>query len=167
MNKIIIYILGAVTGAAATYVYCKEKYQRENSQDAQEVREYYKNLYSNNEKDDYKDLTEEYDGSKDIDNRDPDENVAKEEIKNSASIIFIGEELFGEDDRFVDETIFLYSDGVFTDADRDPISDVTKLIGNNVKKILNTDEDSIYIRNYLTNREYEILRLEEEYSEEE
>lgn len=73
---------------------------------------------------------------------------------------------FGEDDTNYEQLSFTYyADGVLTDDNDDPVTNVAEIIGDALNHIGEWEPDAVYVRNETLGLEYEILRDERTYAE--
>lgn len=185
MNKGFIFILGLTIGAAGgsivTWKLLQSKYEQLAREEVEEVREYYAT------KDKPVDNPEE---SEDESETETPTELSNEEIRTEYSSIasmyakndekeggdlpmrrepyVISPAEFGEDDKYEQETLYYYADGVLADREGNRIEDIESCIGyeslNHFGEFTDGD-DSVYVRNDDTMMEYEVLLDESNYAD--
>lgn len=176
MNKaaLLSFVCGAIVGAVCVHIIEKERHEKE----IESVKETYRanagkkvihmpekdNVYENdqnpdtekkekepikkNEFQEYQDLTRRYNGSsqkKDIYPIPPDE--------------------FGDLANYDRITYYYYNDGVVADEDGDRIIDLEEKIGDGLDYLGEYEPDSSYVRNDILEIDYEILAVDEKYTD--
>lgn len=189
MNKVLYFLAGVGVGAAGTYFYLKNKYEKYTQEEIDSVKEAYKISKSeavsenspgeemvevNDVKPDLKDLKKsmkEYKRKEVKDYTDYSTKVEKSENpihqKFSEDPEIISEEDFGEIDGYETVTLMYYSDGVLAEDISDEIVDnAEEKVGTSyVDVLLKEGKDAVYVRNEITKTDYEICKSIQTYKE--
>lgn len=71
----------------------------------------------------------------------------------------ISDEEFGEIEGYTSITLFYFpEDGILTDENEEPVDNVNDLVGDALDRFMESEDDSIYIRNDIKRCDYEILK---------
>lgn len=167
-NIIISFIAGAITGAAAVYFAMKGKVDA----DSEALREAIKKLDAS--KYDSKEKTEKI--KKDDDDilkyakvlaEEKYEAPSNEEEVDAPYMITMadyGDKINKYDSPYLTKSYNLYSDGVVTDEDDEPLKDVEEELGTDyISFFEKTGADIAYVRNDALEIDYEIVKMDEEY----
>lgn len=172
-------VLGSIVGGFVGWFMTRTYYKKE----IQEIREAYAEIEKKKEKsqhDDIEDIVavkvnevgEEYTVSKE-DLHEYAELLRKqgytsstENTSNEGKIYTIAPDEFGEDpDNYETLSFTYYADGVLTDDNDDPVTNIAEIIGDGLNHIGEWEPDAVYVRNEKLGLEYEILRDERNYAE--
>ena len=88
-----------------------------------------------------------------------------EKTSSEGKIYTIPPDEFGEDDNYETLSFTYYADGVLTDDNDDPVTNIAEIIGDALNHIGEWEPDAVYVRNEKLGLEYEILRDERNYAE--
>lgn len=150
-----VFAAGVVTGAAVVRNYIR----RQTDEEIRSVREAFSAKYSDMRDKDKKDAADSLlnDNTKD--------KTDDTESKDAPYIITPTE--FGENDDYETVTLYYHSDDVLTDHDNEIIDDIENSVGNTaLNTLIESGEDSIFVRNPERKCDYEILIDLTAYSEE-
>lgn len=183
IKSLLIFAVGAGIGALITNIIMKEKYEAIVQEELESIRESYERefyegeigeVFSNEEKglvlssDRYKKIARSYDTCSIIAGSDGE---IVDEIIGSDSIhapYIISLEEFSEGGEIFDKiSIYYYSeDGVLVDDNKEVVVDVDEMIGNDTLScFVDNFSEVVYVRNERFNIDYEVILLEENYSE--
>ena len=169
MNKsagLMLFIFGAVIGAAAAWKLTKTKYETIANDEIESVKRAYKNT-----KGDTKDMDKAAKQYADIIS---DRNYAVNEAEavpaenndDYPRPYVITPEEFSENFEYDTVDITYFADGVLADENNEPIEDIENTIGNDaVRHFGEYEPDSVYVRNERLKCDYEILRDERKYAD--
>lgn len=175
MNKsagLVLFVFGAVIGAAAAWKLTKTKYETIANDEIESVKRAYKKA-----KEDSKDIIYAKDIAKaakkyvDIignENYVGNESKAVPAKDNDDYLrpYIITPEEFSENFEYDTVDITYFADGVLTDENNEPIEDVENTIGKDaVRHFGEYEPDSVYVRNERLKCDYEILRDERSYAD--
>lgn len=94
-----------------------------------------------------------------------EDNIAEKTMHND-NIIVIPPEEFGTKPGFETVTLSYFADGVIKDENDDSIKDIDSTISKEALKHFGEyEEDSVFVRNYVTETDYEVLRDLRTYAE--
>lgn len=163
MNKLLIFVVGATLGSAATWYILKDRYKKIADEEIASVKEMYskKNQTKKEEsigtqaKNNLNAVNKiiESNGYKLYSNN------SKPEIKDEQVIepYVISPEEAGENGYEIESFVY-WSDGVITNESNYPVDSAEGLIGNDALNHFGEyDDDSVYVRNDETCMDYEIL----------
>ena len=184
MNKVIIFLLGATAGSLLTWKIVEERYRQIANEEIESVREYYKN--KNDDKEEVKPITVHHTGyNHDVVETNKSENEVNDyedmvselgysDDMNEAWMepgtdyiapVIIRPEEYGDND-FEMKSLTYYADFVLADNDGDDIiSDPESIIGDALKHFGEYEDDSVHVRNFNDECDYEILKHEKTFSE--
>lgn len=182
MNKlgyIAMFAVGAVTGSAVTWHLLKTKYEQIAQDEIDSVKEMLlgKKMDKNNHKDDESrplDYNERKNGLNEakgiIINNDYtghfDKEKKEDELMNPNEPYVIPPEEFGDYSDYEQICLTLYADGVLADEDDNIIEDIAGTVGPYYEDHFGEyEDDSVFVRNDVTRCEYEILKVEDRYSD--
>lgn len=174
LSKVLIFATGAAIGSVVTWKLLDAKYARRAESEIEEIRAYYDNKFSN-----------------DVEEVAPDEEPSKptfteEEKKEYAQIVanytiekggsesmVIGTPPYvispGEFDTLDDydtESFTYYTDNILTDEDGNVIEDIKNTVGEDFASHFGEyEDDSVFIRNEVSQTDYEILMDYRRYSD--
>lgn len=183
LSKLFIFAAGAAVGAVTTWKLLDRKYQEQAIQEAEEIREYYRDKYSEIEDDSTEEVEED-------DEADPDE---KPDIREYAAMVnregytnyaaggvreerpkevsdverpyVISPEEFGETD-YKTVSLTYYKDEVLADGRNKIIKNVDDVVGiDSLDHFGEYEDDSVFVRNDAKKTDYEILLDDRAYSE--
>ena len=187
IKKVIIFGVGVATGVATSYFILKNKYEEMYQEEIAE----YKQRHKDNETDAvakyYNDLSKKYGDpnstestTENLDESEPEDDESEDfvnfqmekepkEEKVMKKPYEITEDEFGE--RYEEtETFTLYSDGVLVNSSGEILDhdEAERIVGKDAEDLIDlfTDSDSIFIRNDILKTDYEILRDEDGFYEE-
>lgn len=163
MNKVgylAAFAVGAVIGAAATWLLVKNKYENEAQETINKELDTIRTIYNGKEKV----LNEELEQV-----REEKEIVVKKlsainSVRKEPTVVLeprvISPEEFEEnEDEYEQITLYYYKDKVLADMNDNIIEDVDGIVGlDNLKRIGEWEDDVIHIRNDGQERDYEILQ---------
>ena len=187
IKKVIIFGVGVATGVATSYFILKNKYEEMYQEEIAE----YKQRHKDNETDAvakyYNDLSKKYGDpnstestTENLDESEPEDDESEDfvnfqmekepkEEKVMKKPYEITEDEFGEKYEET-ETLTLYSDGVLVNSSGEILDhdEAERLVGKDAEDLIDlfTDSDSIFIRNDILKTDYEILRDEDGFYEE-
>ena len=185
LSKFIIFAAGAAIGSVVTLSLVKKKYQQLANDEIEEMRDFYLDYNSKEEKTHVEELEEPIVAkSVKIDNK-PKTNIveyasilSKEQYTNysdsknnddefiEAAPYVIEPEEFGEFEDYDQECLTYYADGVLTDDSGDIVDDIENSVGYDFKEHFGDYEsDAVHIRNEQRKVDYEILKVLEPYYE--
>lgn len=194
MNKnittILTFLLGAAAGSAATWYLLKNKYEQIAQEEIESVKEVYAARYSSEDSESVDEESEDIDNLQEtIEEKDAQwdrvEEAAKtlrpKEMPNLMEYAHklqelhyadetvpyvIAPEQFDENEDYVTESLIYYRDGVLVDEWDNIIENVDDLIGKeSLTHFGEYEDDSVHVRNDLLKTDYEILRVEGNYSD--
>lgn len=165
------FVVGGLVGGLGTYLYFKKKNELDLETEIQEVKDYYKNKYS--EKNEPKNKESEP-PKKEESSSNEDKKMYKKIIDESEyldekkkGIEVINEYDFASDCEFEKIGILMFIDGIFTydDGSKVPIENIKNILGNDYKNNLPVDDTPTYFRDYTLKVDYEILYDERRYKD--
>ena len=169
LSKILIFTAGAAIGSAVTWKILKVKYDRKVQDELNAITK----SFLEDEDSDKIDIPTTVDNSVDapdmyyekiINDNEYDYHVDEEEEHNVDEPKVISLDDF-EDGENPTMTLYYWADGVVTNDRGKIVANVDELIGiKNLRKFEDSRIDSIYIRNYESEIDYEILRDSREFS---
>lgn len=175
--KGLYFVLGAAIGGAVAWYLTKNHYKNIADEEINSVRE----KFEEDHKEMIKKSKEALDTGKKIVEEalnpilnKPDLHEYAEVIRRSGYSEKKKEEakkpyVISHDEYVMDEreavTLTLYSDGVLTDDDDQPIDDISAVVGECLDGFANLKESCIYVRNESRNVVYEVIKDEDEYGE--
>lgn len=164
MKKAIMFMLGAVVGSAATYVFTKTKYEKFANDEITEIREYYKSKLREETpeiKQDESEVVKEY---KTIVKNYSDISSKKEPVTdNDDAPYVISPEEFGEEYDTINLTY--YANNILTDDKNEKIDDVFSVIGDALNHFGDYEDDAVHVRDDIKRVDYEILKDINEWEE--
>ena len=183
LNKIIVFVAGAVIGSAVTYKFVKNKYERITQEEIDSVKETYthKNLGENvgedftedcegikNEMREIKDIVDsEVNRLKTIldENGYVDYSTPKGKEVATMNPYVISPDEFSENEDYETESLTYYLDGILAD-DRNNIIDIDVVVGReSLNHFGEYEDDSVFVRNEELKTDYEILLDTRRYSD--
>lgn len=182
MNKVIAFVLGATAGSLITWKLVEKKYKELADQEIADVVAYYKNKEKTEETNEPK-LVEHYVETDELDNTRTEytrkvsdlgytevtKEVEKKEVWLEPGVDYIAPftitpEEFG-DRGYTTKNWTYYSDFVLTDEIGDIICEPEKFIGDGLEHFGEYADDSVFVRNENIECDYEILKVEESFTE--
>jgi hypothetical protein len=172
LSKVLIFATGAAIGSLVTWKFIKTKYEKFANEEIQAMREYYfESTDDVKEEDTLIDVNEEKPDTmslaKQYENRLGGLGYGgsnKEVVEVPDYISIITPEEFGEEDGYKTESLTYYADGYVTDDRDNIIDDVDDLIGlESLEHFGEYEEDSVFVRNDKTKKDYEILKSYDTY----
>ena len=192
MEKVVIFVLGAVVGGAAAYIYTKNKYQTEKEEEIESMRVFYmgeaakkkerekvenkeENTVIPREKRGIRDITKDY-----MESPDPEEQYAREWLDNpypdlgisgpteglaEAPYVITSDE-FVNGKRNFDKVTLYYYDGnaALVDQTETTLEDIDDLIGRESLNHFDESEGGVlFVRNETLSTDYEVLMVHESY----
>ena len=181
LTKVLIFVVGAGIGSAATWYIAKTKYEQIANEEIESVKQHYKMKaagealvkgFENGCKNideplkeradeiietvkEYRDLASKYLSKE-----------GKEEEEDVEKPYVISPDEFGEMDDYETESLTLYSDGVLADDTGNIIDDVEGIVGKeSLTKFGEYEDDSVFVRNDARKCDYEILADDMTYDE--
>lgn len=183
LNKVIVFVAGAVIGSAVTYKFVKNKYERITQEEIDSVKETYahKNLGENVGKDFTEDrevIKNEVREIKDIvdsevnrlktildENGYVDYSTPKGKEATTMNPYVISPDEFSENEDYETESLTYYLDGILAD-DRNNIIDIDVVVGReSLNHFGEYEDDSVFVRNEELKTDYEILLDTRRYSD--
>lgn len=184
LSKIVIFAAGAAIGSAVTWIFVKKKYE----QIAQEEIESVKEVFSKREHKDVESVdekTEEVEEPDDLDEYDDivrgsgyvsysQRKVKEDEEKEDEDVEYFVEPYVISPDEFDENgyetvSLYYYQDGVLENTITGEViddEDIDMMIGrDSLNHFGEYEQDSVHVRNENTETDYEILRVNERYSE--
>lgn len=180
------FVLGAISGGAATYFITKKKFEERAQKEIDSVKEYFtvpkvelkKEDIAKEPNDEKKDviaeqavkrpsLTEYAKKLKDggyVNYSDKNVNPEKDEkIESSMKPEVIDPDEYGDDETYDQVSLTLYSDGVLADED-DTILNINEVIGEgNLDRMGEYEDDALHVKNNVRKVYYEVLADERSY----
>lgn len=180
-----VFVVGAGIGSIVTWKFVKRKYEQIADEEIAKMREYYKEKcrteddsadeqvvssestdekkveFTAEEKIEYSDIIKKQGYTS-------DENIEKggDPVITKERPYVIPPEDFGEIDEYDTESLTYYEDGVLTDSDDEIIDNVEELIGrDSLTHFGEYEDDSVFVRNDVLKRDFEILRDLRKYSD--
>lgn len=157
-TNILIFVLGAAVGAAASYAFAKKRFTALAQEEINSVKEVYSKRQAAREKPDLSKFAE-------IVKSEGYSSDSAEKSKGKRPHVISPDE-FAEDDEYEKISLTLYADGVLTDDNDDIIKDVDRIVGEeNLNSFGAFEEDSVFVRNEALKADYEILLDERKFAE--
>lgn len=175
-----MFILGAVVGSTATYLYLDKKYKQISQDEIDSVKE----VFSKREEDN---VTEKkkVDNSKEKPNiveyantlkkqgyttsrnySDITDEKSKKEIVITQEPYVIAPEDFGDIDDYDTISLIYYSDKILADEEEELVEDINNVVGfDSLTRFGEYEDDSVFVRNDRLRIDYEILRDPQKYSD--
>ena len=179
MDKTIFFILGAIAGSVITYKITENKFKNIADEEIESVKEKFKekeNELLNSKKEEkkdynaYKEILQTY--KQENENKQKDNEELKEDAKvkvkddDKPDVKIISPEEFGNLENYEESCWVLYSDNIITDEFNNIVKDPKLFLGDCLDCLEDNDE-SIFIRNNDTYTDYEIIRIDDTYNDEE
>lgn len=193
MNKLtgfIMLVTGAVVGSVVTWKVLRTKYDQILQDEIDSIKEYYKKKNENTELveekseltigqqlknvvQDRKEYAKTIEEAGYMDYTQPDEDSEEERIPPEDRLevttdipYVISPEEYGEDERYTQVSLTLYSDAFVADKDGQLIEDVDDIIGmESLTHFGEYEDDSVFVRNEKYHCEYEILLDQRRYTD--
>lgn len=183
LSDIVLIAAGAAIGSAVTWHLLKTKYEQLAQAEIEDMKEYYsrKGVREPVEEDEDNKVSEatiENPDSKTPSVREYAEKLQEQGYTNYSDMekkreaddvkkpYVISPDEYGEKDDYETYSLTLYADNVLTDEQDMPIEDVDNTVGcESLTTFGEYEEDSVFVRNDRLKIDYEILRMEVEYSE--
>lgn len=174
IKELLIFVTGAAIGSVVTWKLVAAKYKQIADEEIESVKEHYDNKLSV-----LNDIFKNDVSEADLDEEDEEFNEEdKEEYKKIADVYsseseksvpyVITPDEFGEFEDYDQINLTYYSDGIIIDDLTERIvEDVEELIGPNLDRIGEYEDDVLHVRNEELEVDYEILAVEDKYKEEE
>lgn len=174
MNKVILFVTGAVAGSLVTWKLLEAKYKQIAEEEIASVVEHYKNKEQlmhdleepkteNNVSDEtgvaYNKLVDDLGYTND------ETTVAIETDEDQFEPYVISPEEFGEKEGYDTKSWTYYADSVLADEDDDMVIEPESIIGDGLNHFGDFEDDSVYVRNDNNECDYEILKSERTFSE--
>lgn len=176
MNKALYFLLGLGIGAAGSYFYLKSKFERYAQEEIDSVKEMYKAQKTETEEPEEEESFEKV------------SSIAERIKKNNGYVDYstkverpadpmhkpfseepeiITEDEFGELDEYEKVTLSYYSDGILADDLSDEIvEDAESKVGKDyITKLIDDEEDIVFVRNDIEKIYYEIVKNLQTYKE--
>lgn len=169
ISSILIFALGAISGASIAWKYAKIKYETISKEEINSVKEVFERrseevekkneeAFVTKEKPDLFAYNAKIDENKYSSNNDKSDDLEETSIYYSDDPIVISPDDFGENDEYECFTVTCYADDVVADED-DKFVNVEETIGRDaVNHFGEYEDDSVCIRNDRLKAYYEILR---------
>lgn len=192
MNKVLMFALGAAVGSLITWKLLEKKYKDLADEEIESVVERFKNRekeenrvwkdnpdnnvsdVSDEEKEEYDDIVKqlEYDYSYDYSD-DPDITITKMDdgsvwmgpTPDRIEPYIINPDEFGDNDDYSTKTWMYYADFTVTDEEGEIVSDAQNHIGDALTDLIQSGDNSIYVRNDNNKCDYEIIKSDMRYSD--
>lgn len=170
-KELLMFIFGAAIGSVTTWKLVECKYKQIANEEIDDMKAYYdRKLNEIGECKETEDIYEEEEPSIEED-KDEYEDIAKKYISDSDHIsnkpYVIEPSEFGEIEDYDQINLTYYADGVVVDdLSGEVVEDLEKLIGLNLDRIGEYEDDALHIRNDELETDYEILAVENKYKEE-
>lgn len=169
---LLMFIVGVAIGSVTTWKLVETKYKQIANEEIDDMKEYYdrklneigegkeieeideeeEEPFIEEDKDEYKDIVKKYHSDSD-------------HISNKPYVIEPSE--FGGIEDYDQINLTYYADGVVVDdLSGEVVEDLEKLIGLNLDRIGEYEDDALHIRNDELETDYEILAVENKYKEE-
>lgn len=167
MKNVFIFLIGMVAGSAITGVILKKEYEKRVYNETEELRDFYRNRQGG--PDQTEDSTEVESESKSEpepeDSEEPDndyEAALKHYIKDGEKTMkqpcIISPDEYGELDDYKLRSLVYYADEILADDAGCPVDNIAELIGENaLNHFGDYEEDSVFVRNYELQCDFEIL----------
>ena len=178
IDKLIIFVLGAAVGSAATWKYAKEKYEKISQEEIDSVKETFS----------YKTIAQTYDTADTAvvtEIKRPEKTAVKRDYTAASKITaeskpvveecveaetdeayIISPEEFGEKEEYDKIGLNYFSDQVLTDDNDDPIEDIKGTVGfDSLSHFGEYEDDSVFVRNDRLGCDYEILLDRRKYTD--
>ena len=188
VKELFMFASGVAIGSVVTWKFLETKYEQLIQEEIESVREVYKRDYEPSEpaeciEEEIGSMQKAADDAKDKPSiveyasmlqkegyTDYSAISKKEEKKEVAAIVdgpyVIPPEEFGEFDEYRQISLTYYSDGVLTDDNNDIIDDVEEVVGSeSLKHFGEYEDDAVHVRNDRLKCDYEILQVEDKYSD--
>ncbi len=182
MNKVFIFVLGAVTGTLVTWKILDKKYRDIAEEEIESVKNYYESKEKlekkfEEEKDEILFEPEELDEKEDYKEKIQELGYSEEDIDDEGCIVFtepgidyiapyvITPEEFGEIEGQTTRSWTLYADGILTDEEGNIIFEPEKTIGDALEYMGEYEDDCVHVRNDNTECDIEILKDEHTFAE--
>lgn len=182
VKKVLIFVAGSAVGSAVTAIVLKNKYEKYINDEIDSVKEMYVEKYAKY----IKFYTENKTNLDDREVKDEPEDILEEMVQDlgyeqtsdeieeieeegdyelSELPYVIKPEIFGEG--YPTETFTYYGDDVLTDGEDKPIEDIEYYVGHDSLESFGIyDDDAVYVRNDRLKIDYEILKVEYNYYDE-
>lgn len=186
MNKVIAFVLGAAAGSFITWKLVEKKYKQIADEEIESVIEQFKNreradsgltvgtagLNLLDASDDESEIeVAEYKGlvgnaGYAVEDEPTDDSIIKVEVGDDTFAPYvISPQEFGENDLYDSKSWTYYADYVLTDEIGEIVSDPESIIGDALAHFGDYEDDSVYVRNEVTECDYEILKHDKTFSE--
>lgn len=182
------FAIGAAVGSVATWYCLKTKYEQIAQEEIDSVKEMFKDREQNNGWADWKpESPASFTKMHQVEMIEPNKrkeflkeanDIAKqndytshfttddEEEENMNEPYVIPPEEFGDYGDYEQISLTLYADGVLADEDDNVVEDIAGTVGPYYEDHFGEyEDDSVYVRNDVTRCEYEILKVEDRYSD--
>lgn len=165
MNKVLYF--GIMAGAVATWVYAKDKFAKQASDDISEMKAYYKEKYESQPKETSEEPKKEQpktEAQKKSENLKTYRQMARDKYKanheeEEGNPHVITPEEFGENNHYDQITLTYYADHVLADENDEVIRDVEETIGfGSLNHFGEYEADIVYVQNDILKCYYEITR---------
>lgn len=183
MKNVLVFVAGAATGAFVTYKFVAKYYKDESDKEIQSVIDTFNERKNNLREEIEKENEIKVERKKKTNKEDKEQNTtiihtenygsvdvetAAEQLINmppeeSASLLIIHPNDYGDQDDYELKSWLFWSDGVITDENDEIIEDPSKFIGDALSHFGDYEDDSVYVRNRADKIDYEILKTEREY----
>lgn len=174
LSKILMFTAGAAIGSVVTWKLLDAKYARRAESEIEEIRAYYEGKYASDEE------------AVEPDEESIERNFTEEEKKEYVQIVanytsekggsesmvvgtppyVISPEEFDTLDNYDTESLTYYTDNILTDEDGNVIEDIKNTVGEDFASHFGEyEDDSVFIRNEVSQTDYEILMDYRRYSD--
>lgn len=159
LSKFLFFAAGAAIGSVVTWKLINDKYEQLAQEEIKSIREYYQSKDS----DDNFEETE--------DEEEPCEKEEEKEVKIDMDRPYVisPDEFDDPDVGYETVTLYYYQDGVLAYMlSNEKVEDIEELVGEeSLEHFGEYEDDSVFVRNDYLGLDIEILRAEENYSEDE
>lgn len=167
LSKVIIFAAGAILGSLATWKALETKYKKLADEEIASVKEMYTEKFTpkNFEPEKFEPETFKYqEAISDFGYANAKQDSEATVMKRKPCII--APEEYGEKEGYETESLTYYADGVLTDDQDEPIEDVDNVVGLGFESHFGEyEDDSVFIRNDNLKIDYEILAVQDNYSD--
>lgn len=175
LSKVFIFVAGAAVGSVVTWKLVKTKYEQIANEEIESIREFYAESDEAEDEFDDEDLDDEEDDREEYENviknagyrNEPDKDVKEEDDEMIEPYVIVPEEF--DENGYETDSLVYYADGVvayFDTNERLDDDEIERLIGkDSLNHFGEYEEDSVFVRNDMLETDFEILKDQSKYSE--